>query len=333
MLARPGRIKKSRMFWVALRKSGIDPASVLRKAGLPLTLCTDEDSQLTPEQCMSIWRAVGELSEDPGLGLKVGSQIPPAALPPAMMAPHYARDFRDALTRYARFLQISRFSQLSIRELKKESSVEWKWSSTMAGELLFLTDVTFALLVEMGRRGTEHPLNPKRVELKRPPERTGVHRTHFKCPVRFNAPRNLLIFHTADLDRPFVTYNSELLEMLQPTPAKVRRTSGAVSVTERVRWILKQILSSGRPDAPAVARELGLSLRTLQRRVTDEGHSFRELLAQVRQELCVEYLNEPDIQIQEIAFLLGYEDVTSFYRAFRALEGTTPALKRIELIQ
>jgi len=65
----------------------------------------------------------------------------------------------------------------------------------------------------------------------------------------------------------------------------------------------------------------------------DEGHSFRELLAEVRQGLGTAYLNEPDMQIQEIAFLLGYEDVTSFYRAFRAMEGTTPALKRIHLFE
>jgi AraC-like DNA-binding protein len=313
---------------------GIDPASVLRKAGLPLTLCTDENSQLTPEQFMSIWRALGELSQDPGLGLKFGSQLPPTAMPPSMMAAHYARDYRDALTRHARFLQIGKFSELSIREFRDESSVEWKWPRAIAGELPFLTDVTFAMLVEMGRRGTDKPLNPKRVELRRPPEQTGVHRAHFKCPVRFNTPRNLLVFHTEDLERPFVTYNAELLEMLQPSPTKaLRHTSAKAPVTERVRWVLKQILSSGRPDAAAVARELGLGVRTLQRRIMDEGYSFRELLAQVRQELCIEYLNQPEIQIQEIAFLLGYEDVTSFYRAFCAFEGTTPALKRIQLIQ
>lgn len=64
----------------------------------------------------------------------------------------------------------------------------------------------------------------------------------------------------------------------------------------------------------------------------DEGHNFRGLLAQVRQELGTEYLIQPEIGIQEIAFLLGYEDVTSFYRAFRVMEGTIPALKRVYLI-
>lgn len=75
-----------------------------------------------------------------------------------------------------------------------------------------------------------------------------------------------------------------------------------------------------------VAEELGMSVRTPQRRIMNEGLSFRELLGQVRHELGEEYLNPAEVQIHEIAFLLGYEDVTSFYRAYRALEGTTPTL-------
>lgn len=333
--AEAGHIKKSRLFWVELRKLRIDPVPVLRKAGLPLILCTDEQSALTVPQFISIWRALGELSQDPALGLKFGSQLPAAALPPSAMAAQYARDYRDALTRIARFLQMqNKHSELSIREFKNEVSVEWRWSPALGEDFVLLTDVTFAVLVEMGRRGTEQPLNPKRVELKRHPERTGAHRAYFKCPVKFNAPRSLLVFHAEDLNRPFVTYNAELLEMLQSRPAKgLRQASPNTSVSERVRWLLKQILSSGRPDAATVARELGLGVRTLQRRIMDEGHSFRELLAEVRQELGIEYLNNPDMQIKEIAFLLGYEDVTSFYRAFRSMEGTTPGLKRGHLIE
>lgn len=75
-----------------------------------------------------------------------------------------------------------------------------------------------------------------------------------------------------------------------------------------------------------------MSVRTLQRRIVNEGKTFRELLVHVRQELVREYLSQPGIQIDEIAFLLGYKDVASFYRAFRAWEGTTPAIWRTELI-
>jgi AraC-like DNA-binding protein len=74
-----------------------------------------------------------------------------------------------------------------------------------------------------------------------------------------------------------------------------------------------------------VAKELGMSERTLQRRITEEGTTFRELLNQTRHELVREYLRDESVEITEAAFLVGYEDPNSFYRAFRAWEGKTPA--------
>ena len=82
-----------------------------------------------------------------------------------------------------------------------------------------------------------------------------------------------------------------------------------------------------------MARELGLSDRTLQRRVDDDGTTFRKLLLEARQELAREYLNRPDIGVAEVAYLLGFEDSNSFYRAFRRWEGTTPAQLRSALKQ
>jgi AraC-like DNA-binding protein len=88
------------------------------------------------------------------------------------------------------------------------------------------------------------------------------------------------------------------------------------------------LLAGSRPDILVVARELGVSGRTLQRRITDEGASFRQLLLEARKELVRQYLAEPSIQINEAAYLLGYDDPRSFYRAFRSWEGTTPAIWR-----
>src|ERR1700693_6405501 len=79
-----------------------------------------------------------------------------------------------------------------------------------------LTDAPFASFVELGRNGTGHLVKAKRVELKRSAEATGVHVTYFQCPVKFRARRNMLVLHAADLDRPFLNYNAELLEMLDP---------------------------------------------------------------------------------------------------------------------
>src|ERR1700723_591531 len=104
-------------------------------------------------------------------------------------------------------------------------------------------------------------------------------------------------------------------------------------MSEQGKWILKRLLAGPRRAISAVARELGLSDRTLQRRIDDDGTTFRKLLLEARQELAREYLNRPDIDVAEVAYLLGYEDSNSFYRAFRTWEGTTPALLRSALRQ
>ena len=175
-------------------------------------------------------------------------------------------------------------------------------------------------------------MNAKRVELKRKAEATKFHETYFKCPVKFGARRNILVLHTADLDRPFLTHNAELLEMLDPQLVKALEEQRAQrSISEQVKWILKRLLAGARPDVSAVARELGLSDRTLQRRIVDDGSTFRQLLLEARQELAREYLNRPEMDVAEVAYLLGYEDSNSFYRAFRTWEGTTPAQLRSAL--
>jgi len=118
-------------------------------------------------------------------------------------------------------------------------------------------------------------VNPKRVELKRKAEATRVHEAYFKCPVKFGARRNILVLHTADLDRPFPTHNAELLEVLDPQLDKALKERRAQrSITEQVKWILKRLLAGARPDVSAVAGELGLSDRTLQRRIDDDGTTF-----------------------------------------------------------
>jgi AraC-like DNA-binding protein len=100
------------------------------------------------------------------------------------------------------------------------------------------------------------------------------------------------MLHAADLDRQFVMYNAELLEMLDPQLAKaVQARPAQRSTSEQVKWVLKRLLAGARPEIAAVARELRLSNRTLQLRIDDDGTTFRQLLLEARQELAHEYLN------------------------------------------
>jgi AraC-like DNA-binding protein len=322
----PDRVKVPRQFWIWLRKYELVPAAVLHHAHLPLVTYEDETCLLTTAQFFALWRSIGELSRDPALGLNIGAQVDFAALPLGSLAAYHARDYRDALTRQARFHQLCAPAEMRIQERKDECVIELKWLYAIEEEPPLLLDMCLAVQVELGRRGTQCPIKPKRIDLKQRRERGNAHEEYFNCPIKFRASRNAIVLHSQDLDRPFVTYNAELLEMVQTElEKKAKGCRGETSASEQVKWLLRQMLAAGRPDIADVARELGLSVRTLQRRIVGERTTFRDLLLGVRQELVREYLTQPGIQINEVAFRLGYEDTNSFYRAFRNWEGTTPS--------
>ncbi len=327
----PDRFKAANAFWIGLTKIGLTPAAVLSQARVPVTVYDGKKNLVITAQFFALWRAVRELSSDPAAGLKIAAQIDVGNRPPSTMAAYYARDYRDALARLARFKQLCTPEELQIKISKDECLIEPVWQHAQEETPPLLTDAAFASFVELGRRGTGHLMNPKRVELKRKAEATRVHEAYFKCPVKFGARRNVLVLRRDDLDRPFLTHNAELLEMLDPQLVRALEEQRAQrSISEQVKWILKRLPAGARPDVLSVARKLGLSDRTLQRRMDDDG-TFRKLLLEARQDLAREYLNRPDIDVAEVAYLLGYEDSNSFYRAFRTWEGTTPSQLRAEL--
>lgn len=322
----PDRFKTPNVFWSGIEKLGLTPVTVLRQAGLPVTLYDGAKNLVTTAQFFSLWRAIAKLSADPAVGLKIATQLDVGLLAPSDMAAFHARDYRDALTRMARFKQLCTGEEMRVTEGKIGCTIELTWVHATDEPPPLLIDAAFASFVELGRRGTQTAIQPLRVELTQAREPTGVHAAYFACPIKFRAPHNVLILRPTDLDRVFVTHNAELLEMLQPqlgsALAKLRAEG---STREQVKWLIKRILAGTRPDIAGVAKELGVSRRTLQRRITDEGTSFRELVLEARQDLMRQYLVETSIDIAEAAYLLGYKDPNSFYRAFREWEGTTPA--------
>ena len=87
---------------------------------------------------------------------------------------------------------------------------------------------------------------------------------------------------------------------------------------------LKPLLAGQRPSILEVARELNLSARTLQRRLTEAGLTFQQVLVEAGRELARHYLLQSSLELNEAAYLLGYENANSFFRAFRHWEGTSP---------
>ncbi|ULL20035.1 AraC family transcriptional regulator [Paenibacillus sp. H1-7] len=325
------RIKIPPGFWEGLRQLGIAPHDVARKARLPLTVITEP--AVTTAQYFAIWQAYSDLIGDTAEGvIQLVTAFETAKYPPTVLATYHARDYRDALNRMARYKQLCPPESLLIAEEGENCTIELEWLDSDQSGPPLLVGITLACVLELGRRGTGQPLTARLVEFTQSMGDVQALEAYFGCPVRIGAVRNRLTMKRADLDRPFVSYNEELLDIL--TPALDRsldeQRQRSRSIADTVKWIVKRSLTGGCPDIQAVAKELGMSDRTLQRRLTDENTSFKHLLTQARHEQAREYLADPSLDIKEVAFLIGYEDQNSFYRAFRLWEGATPSNWRTE---
>lgn len=304
------------------------PSEVLVHAHLPASVAS-KSAEVSTTQFFALWHSVLELSGDQAVGIRLASQLEPAVMPPAFIAGFHASTYRDALNRVARFKRLCAPEQMNILEAGATCSIDLEWIDSREPPPAALVDASMAALLELGRRGTRLTLTPVCVELARKRgTNTHVHEAYYGCRVRVAAKHNRLVLARADLDRPFASYNEELLELIDSELTRVLDEQQPPSINDKVFWILKRRMSAGQLDLQAVAAELGMSGRTLQRRITAAGSSFQNLVTSARQTLARDYLADPSLELKEVASLLGYEDQNSFFRAFRQWEGETPAIWR-----
>ena len=308
-----------------LDELGLSLPAVLRQANLPIGLFNQEKILVTTEELFALYRGIAEVSRDPAIGLKLGSEQRLERYSPAAIAALYTRSFRDAIQRLARYKQLTCPEEIRVACQGSQCAVRFEWLLASAAEPAVLIDVCFAWILAIGRRGTGVPLTPLRLELVRSPAHREVLEEHFGCRVHFRAEHNALIFRKSDLDRPFVTHNAELLAMLAPQlEAELADQRLRLTIRDQVKQTLKRLLAGQRPTIQEVARELNLSARTLQRRLTEAGVTFQLVLEEARRELARHYLLQASLELNETAYLLGYENANSFFRAFHHWEGTSP---------
>lgn len=312
-----------------IKDLGLSSEVLLRHAGLSPTLFAEERIFVTTDELFAFYRALAEVSGDETFGLKLATMDRIERYDPIAIAALYASSFRDALQRMARYKLLTCPEEIHLTERKDELRVEFEWLLADEDEPPMLIDCCFAWVVGIARRATGNAIQPKRVELVRPRGSRALFEKHFGCPVELGAKKNVLVFDRADLDRPFATHNAEILAIVAPRlEAEVEQQLRQQSTREQVKATLKRTLAGQRPELSTVARELRMSTRTLQRRLTGERVTFQQMIAEARRELARHYLEHASLELNETAYLLGYEDANSFFRAFQQWEGTTPGAWR-----
>lgn len=312
-----------------LEEAGVPVSAVLRRAGLPQDLFDQTRILVSTSELFALWRAIGAVSNDPAIGLRLATETRTERFHPSALAALSTDNLGAAVQHLARYKQLTCPEELLHAPEGDEWPLRFRYLLTAEHEPQPLIEYAFAWLLTIARHGTGTRISPLRVEFVEPRAHLQALERHFGCPVLTGAARNALIFRATDAACPFTTRNVELLDMLAPQFEEqlkqiTQQITHTSSITELVRSAIQQRLTGHRPNVDDIARDLHMSSRTLQRRLQDSGSSFQRLLDEARHRMARYYLSNSVLELNEAAYLLGYEDANSFARAFRAWEGVPP---------
>jgi len=309
----------------------LDRRQLAQAAGLDEGGLDDADARVPVAVIWELWRSIIEGVPDPDLGLRIGEMVDVTQLGVVGYSLKYSGTLRRALERLARYSRIvSQTVRMTVDE--RPGKVELTFERDAPFDVLrHPIDARLSSLITISRSLTQGQLNPVEVRFPYPrPAKTVEYERVFRSPLRFGAPAARLTLRPADVDRPVVTGDEVLNRYLdQHAETVLGELARTDSLTKEVLRTLWRQLSGGRLDLSSTARHLGLSARTLQRRLNDESTSFGVLLDSFRREASVRLLRDRGLAVEEVAFMLGYSEPSTFYRAFRRWTGQTPRRFRL----
>ncbi len=192
-------------------------------------------------------------------------------------------------------------------------------------------ELLLAAWVRAGRVVTDTKWSPAEVRFAhRAPRDSRDHDLFFGAPVRFAAGENGLVLPAALLDLPCRRTDPSLLSLLDRYAADRLDGPLATTIADRARAALSEQLRAGNVTAQGLAARLNVSVRTLHRALASEGTSYRRLLDQLRLDIAARHLLDDRMSVAEVAFLVGFSELSAFHRAFKRWTGRTPLTFRAE---
>ena len=315
---------------ILCRDFGVRIEEVIHRAGLPADLFARENPTLLPEEFFRIWRALGEVVDDPLYPLMIGQKISMEAFSPPIFASLCSPDLVVAMGRLARFKQLIGPMSLTPEESRSGLSVVFGFAGIdvpVPPQLIFMELV---FLVRLARLATREHLVPLSVTAPVPFIPAEPYAEYFGVvPEKGDAVR--IVFSGRDARRPFLTENMRMWDFFEPQLEKrLFEIRAEADFAARVRATLFEMLPAGLSSADEAAGRLAVSKRSLQRYLKMEGTSFQRELRATREKLARHYLDSSAYSGAEISLLLGYDDPGSFFRAFRNWTGFAPGRLKAE---
>jgi len=307
---------------------GADRTALAARAGLALGDLQDHDNRIPLASYVALMRAAKEMCNDPALGLHFGEESDLAKVSVVGLLAEASTTVAEAMA------QLNRYGRLVIEfdggpdRFGVEMRDDAMWfidQRANPNDFHELSESTFARTVVRGRSFRSETML-RQVHFTHPdPGYADEYARVFCCPVTFGAAWNAIAYDPRLLAMPIQLQPRFAFGIFsQHADALLKELESTRSTRGRVERLLMPILHKGEVSMDAVAGAMALSRQTLFRKLKAEGTTFEKVLDDLRRALALSYLRGRKVSVNEVAYLVGFSDATSFSRAFKRWTGKSP---------
>ena len=305
-----------------LEELGLNTQEVLKKAQLPQDLFSQKSPVMTIDEYIRFMESIKELSKNESISIKIGTLENLETFSPPIFAAYCSKNALTCIKRISKYKKLIGPINFLVNENKDNITIEISFENNKneLPEFLVVTEMVF--LITLIRSATKENIVPIEVMTKYSLDNSD-YKKFFGVKPKVGE-KNILTLSKKDALIPFISENDSMWEYFEP---ELKRRLSELDIEDtysaRVRSSLLELLPAGEVSINDVANKLGLSKRTLQRKLQEENTTFQKQLNHTRELLAKHYLKSSDMTSDDIAYLLGYQDLHSFIRAFNTWTGMT----------
>ena len=311
-----------------LKSIGLSIENILEQAGIPNVLWKEE-IQFSTEEYYLFLKKIDEVITDEQISA-ISNIDNLNVFIPSFFAALSSKNGLEGLKRLAKYKKLIGPVFLEIKEFEEIVQVQYFFEQREKELPRFAVLNEQLMLINLLNKGIGKEISP--VSVTSPFEYGELLTKKINATIN-KAKQNEIIFSMKDLKKPFLTANNIMVEYLEPQlKQKLSEMESETfeTFTSRVQKKLFQLIPSGQFGLENVAEEFGISGRTLQRNLSAENTSFNQMVKDIQKIMTFNYLEAKELSIDEIAYLVGYTELSSFYRAFKKWTGKTVSQYRKE---
>lgn len=304
---------------------GGEPDRLLEDAGIDPQWLTADDNLMPSETLVALLERSADTLGCEDFGIQLAKRQSLSMLGPVGLLVQQCTTLGEALKQLQRFLYIhSQAAMIDISLHNEQCLVTMTPLVEYQGRDRQLIDLTLTAGLSILGELLGRPIPVESVCFAyRRPANLQVYNSVFRCPLAFEEERSGVVLSRQVLDWPLKSGGAHIQNFVKHYIARIEAAHPA-QLESRVRALIRQLLPLGQCSMGQLASVLGVEPRTLQRRLSEKGLSYRRILNEEREQLARRYLDESEVSLRHLADLLGFEEQSVFSRSFRQWTGQTP---------